>query len=90
MDSFILWMFSVNRHPVYDPTVKKDLDGYDGDYNDEFLPVKKFTVRKLPVECDERDVESVDDNTKDGKKGCKSDESHTSVSDSKCEQEARE
>jgi hypothetical protein len=82
-------MFPVNRHMVDDPTVKKYLNGYDGEYNDEFLPVEEFTVRKLPVECDERDVEPVDDNANDGKEGCKSHKSHVPVSDSKGEHETR-
>lgn len=51
--TFVLRVLAQNRHPVQNPPVDEDLNGNDGEHNNELLPVEKFAVREVPVECDE-------------------------------------
>ena len=49
----VLRVLPQNRHTVHNPTVDEDLNGNNSDDNKELLPVEKFAVREIPVECDE-------------------------------------
>ena len=69
MLSFEPWVFSQNRHPGDNPAIDEDLNGHDGDGNEDLFPMHKFTMGKIPVEGDKRDVEPVEDDAHEGEHG---------------------
>ncbi len=54
--SFELGGFPQDRHPDHNPAIDEDLNGNNSQNNHELLPVKEFTVGKIPIEGDEGNV----------------------------------
>ena len=65
-------MFFQNRHPVHNPAKGKNGNNNNSNRYNQLLPIRKTSLIKFPVMSNNRNVKSVNNNSNNGKKRCKS------------------